>query len=228
MKKTQKDKKKSTKTLEIIALVIAILCLTIGFLAFSSHLKIQSELTAHPDELTFKIVFSSKDNKEQTDPISPQTNGGNITASEAIIFNSGNPVISNLGANFTNPGQKVTYNFYIYNAGEYTGYLNHITYETLGRSNAPKLCIAKDGSISESISKACENIKISIKVGDVTTSKSLYYINDKSLRPKTAHPVEVTIEYLEGAEKPKESFDVFFGHIQLHYSMYDHESSRVS
>jgi len=224
-KSNEFKKSKCTKVIEIVSLIIAILSISVGFLSFSNQLKIQSELTANPDDLKFKIIFSSHYDQEKTDPIIAETSDINVTAEDAIITNSQEPVITNLSANFTEPGQKVKYNFYIYNAGEYTGYLKNIIYENIGSSNTPKLCITENGTINDSIKKACDNIRIVIKVANITTSQSLYDINNSSLRPRTAQSVEVTIEYLEGTQSPNETFDVLFGDIRLDYSLFDEEQN---
>ena len=49
------EKNKKTKTLAIIALIISILGLTLGFAAFSNTLTISSSATVSPDESDFNI-----------------------------------------------------------------------------------------------------------------------------------------------------------------------------
>lgn len=215
-----KKKNLNKKIIEIVSLVIAILSLTIGFLAFSSHFKIQSQVTAHRDKLNFNVVFSSKDYKEENAPITPILSSGKMHAEKAVIINAESPIISNLIVNFTNPGQVAKYNFYIYNSGEYMAYLNSIYYDKIGRTNLSKICIPKSGRSNETVNKVCEHIKISIKVGDLSTSETLYHISDRPLRPRTAQPVEVVIEYLDEDVIADESFDVIFGDISLYYSLF--------
>jgi len=222
MKNRKHVLKDKNKTLEVVTLLIAILCISIGFLAYSNQLKIQSELTAHPDQLTFRVVFSTSHKGEETKPveakIEPRDSGA--TAENAIIYNKNGPAITNLNVKFTESGQKARYAFYVYNAGEYMAYLNDIVYSNVPYTNLKKACIAKDGITDDSIKKACDNIKISIKIADITTSKSLYYIKNRHLRPRTAQPVEVTIEYLKGDSFPNKEFEVIFGNIYLNYAMF--------
>ena len=219
MKKT--ERKKSNKLIYTLALSIAILSVSIGFLVISKQIKIQTNLTTHHNVLDYKIVFSSKSNGEQKTPIVPTIIGNGATADNAVIINSVNPLITNLNVNFTEPGQKVKYNFYVYNKGDYTGYLNRIMFDNIGKTYNSKLCITQDGRVNESILKACDKVRLYVKVGNVITNKSLYDINGKYLRPRTAHPVEVTIEYLDNNIELYQPFDVFFGDIHLHYSIYD-------
>ena len=63
---------------------------------------------------------------------SPGAGCGKIyfTAEDATIDNSGDPTITGLKANFTEPGQKVEYVFYSHNAGEYDAFLNSGTNST--------------------------------------------------------------------------------------------------
>lgn len=224
MKKSQNlTKKREEKTIEVLSLVFAIVCLSLGFLAFSRQLKIESELTAHPDDLTFRVIFSTSNKKEETKPVEPkiEPRSSDATAENAIIDNRDphGPVLTNLNVNFTEPGQRARYTFYVYNVGEYMAYLNSVYYSNVYGTNLKKVCFAKDGSSDESIKKACENIKVTIKTGDLTVSNSLYYINNRYLRPRTAKLVEVTVEYLHGAPTPSKEFEVIFGNIYLNYSL---------
>lgn len=218
MKLKINNKKDKKRTLEVVALIIAIISLTLGFLAFSNQLRIQSVLAVNNDVLTFKVVFSSDDIKIATDAIKPIISGGNVTGQDAIINNTYNPVITNLGANFTGPGQKVKYKFFVYNAGEYTAYLNNITYKNIGKSTASKLCITNEGQTTGSVKEACDNIRITVHIDDIITTQTLLNINNKFLRPRTAQPIEITIEYLDDVQYPTDTFDVLFGDIELNYS----------
>lgn len=221
MKRKDKYTYKKSTFLELTALIICIFCISLGFLAYSKNLKIHSNLAGNPDDLTFRVVFSTSNKSEQIKPIEPkiEPRSSTATAENAIIDNNNGPSITNLNVKFTAPGQRARYTFYIYNAGEYMAYLDSIIYSNVFGTNLNKVCIAKDGNTNESIKKACDNIIITIKTGNLETSKSLYYINNESLRPRTANLVEVTIEYLEGSVHPNKAFEVIFGDIHLNYAM---------
>ena len=221
-KRIKKYKEKKDKTIEIIALVLAFLCLVIGFLALSGHMKIQSQSTAHPEELNFRVVFSTSHKGEKINPIVPKVEprDSGATAENATIINRSNPVLTNLKVNFTKSGQRARYTFYVYNAGEYMSYLNNIVYSNVSGFNKQKVCITKDGNTSEVIKNVCDDIEISVKIGDIHTKNSLYGLYNKYLRPRTAQLVEVTIEYLDGGHASDENFEVIFGDIQLQYSMF--------
>ena len=230
MKKIKHEKRKGNRTLEILALFFALLCLAMGFLALSSHFKVQSQTTVHPDELNFRVVFSTSNKSEKIEPVEPKVEprSSSATAEDARIINGSNPKITNLRVNFTEPDQRARYTFYIYNAGEYMAYLNNIIYSNVVNLNQQKVCIPKNSRSNESVNKACDNIEISIKIGDLHTNKSLYGLSGRYLRPRTAQMVEVTIEYKDNKNTLTDDFEVIFGDIYLQYSMFDNETPTVS
>jgi len=223
------NKNRKSRFFELTALIICILCISIGFLAYSKNIKIHSNLTANPDDLTFRVVFSTSNKSEKIEPIEPkiEPRSSTATAENGIIVNKNGPKLSNLNVKFTAPGQRARYTFYVYNAGEYMAYLDSIIYSNIAGTNSHKLCIANDGTTNESIKKACDNIIITIKTGNLETSKSLYYIENKSLRSRTGNLVEVTIEYLNGSNNPNKAFEVIFGDIYLNYAMFPGNGSQV-
>lgn len=215
------EKKKVDRTLEIIALVIAVISLTLGFLFFSSQIKIESESVVHPSNLRFDIDFSSNI-YGHVKPIEPilETKEYEFSAENAIIDNTKDPIISNLKVNFTAPGQKATYKFYVYNKGEYTGYLNSIIYRRITDLKGNKVCLKTDGTINNEINNACKYIDISVKIGNLKTSKTLYEIESGPLRPRMSQVIEVVIEYSSRATQTMTPFEVNFGDIMLIYSMF--------
>lgn len=230
MKKRYKQKRSGNRTLEILALVFCILCFLMGFMAISSQIKIDSQLTTNnKDNLSFKVVFSTSNKSEKIEPVEPkiEPRSSTATAEDAIIINGNNPKITNLRVNFTEPDQRARYTFYIYNAGEYMAYLNNIIYSNVANLNKQKVCVTRDGVSNESVNKACDNIEISIKIGDLHTKKSLYGLSGRYLKPRTAQMIEVTIDYLKNDDMVKEDFEVIFGDIYLQYSMIDNESTEV-
>ena len=119
-------REKNGKILAIVALCVAVFGLTVGFAAFSNTLTISSSATVSPESTSFNVDFSTSDSSVATSAVVPTTANG-ATATNATIDNSDvNPVIENISANFTQPGQSVTYDFFAYNAGEYDAFLNSV------------------------------------------------------------------------------------------------------
>lgn len=209
-------KNRNTKLLIIIALIVSIVGLTLGFAAFSNTLVISSKAHINPSSDSFKVQFSSSDTGVITSSVSGESSTG-ATAGTATINGT---TISNLTASFTGLGQSVTYTFYVHNTGEYEAYLKTITFENVTNNNAAKVCTAKDEENSNSslINAACEDISVTIKVKDTETSTSIENITGHSLPKKSSEMVTVIVSYENNNNKADGDFKVAFGDISLMYS----------
>ena len=216
------EKNRNVQVIAIIALVVGIFGLSIGFAAFSSVLNIQSSANVKPDSSTLNVDFSSSIDSVTVAEITPTATPNSIATTNATIDNSADPTISNLSATFTEPGQSVVYKFYAYNAGELNAYLKSIVYANAAGSNATKVCTAKEGTTDALVQKACENILVKVKVGnELETATGKASITGHSLAKKTGEMVTVTLEYAAGAERTDGDFSVAFGNITLNYSSAD-------
>jgi len=202
----------SKKIVILSALIIVVLLLGIGFAAFSSSITISSSATVKPDVNTFKVVFSNKSDSVDVSDVKPTLDPTTITASNGVIDNTTNPTLTNLRANFTSPGQKVVYNLYVYNAGEYTAYLNSITLK------GNKTCTPGNGATVSLVGQACEDIKVTVKVGSITTSTTLQGIPGETIEPRKGKEVQVIIEYINGGARADGPFSIEFNDISLFYA----------
>ena len=234
------EKNRSSKALLIVFLLLAVIGVSAGFAAFSNNLTISSKAKVKPNNNMY-IYFASQNTKVNgkivADPVSATPTqydivGGVEVEHTATIDNTyaseQSPKITDLRADFTEPGQQVTYSFYVYNAWEYDAYLKNITIADT------KTCTAKEGSLSdnaqtraqqeERIANACQGISISVKVGnDAAVSTTTTNINNHVLKADGAsgtgfEPVVVTITYADGSSISDTDFDVVFGDITLNYS----------
>lgn len=207
----------------IIALLLAVSGVTIGFATISRYVVIQSSTQVSLNELYFKVNFSSNSNKLEENPIIPTTSPAGVKASEAVIYNTENEsVISNLYAEFDAPGQSVNYEFYVVNTGKYAAYLKSIIFENIVGESTSKVCTLSDGTNQILEKEVCDNINISIKVGkeDVTNS-TIPEISNHILQKNNHETVIVTISYDEDAVLSNKSFKVKFGDISILYSAVD-------
>ncbi|MBO4245724.1 MAG: hypothetical protein J5892_03170 [Bacilli bacterium] len=206
------------KIISIIALVLGVLGVTLGYAAFSSTLTISSSANVTPSSSTFNVDFSSSSSSVVADPITPTLNktATGFSATNATINNSSDPIISNLVATFTEPGQSVTYDFYAYNAGEFIAYLNGINF------SGSKTCTAVTGTTQALVNSACNGITLSVKVGseDATTT-SIGSISGHSLAKNTAEQVTVVISYVSGSAVADGNFNVTLPDIVLTYDSLD-------
>ena len=225
------ENERSSKVVAIVALCVGVVGLSLGFAAFSSTLTISSSAGVKPNSETFNVDFSTTDAtgadvEITTDPVVPTKNPDSIEAANATIDNVDEPTITGLKANFTAPGQSVTYTFYAHNAGEYEAFLNSILInETSEGSGKTKICTASPQSESnpnpanqDLVDDACEAISLSIKVGDeAVTNTSIPSITGHSLAQDTSELVTVTIDYAVDGPRADGNFSVAFGDITLVY-----------
>lgn len=204
----------------IIVLTICVIGLSIGFAAFSNVLNIKPNATVSPSSNSFNVDFSSKEDEVVISEITPIVSPTNLTASKAVIYNTGAPTISNLNATFTKPGQSVTYEFYAYNDGELDAFLKSIIYSNVTGESSNKVCTAAVGTTDSLVQSACTGI--SVKVGnESSTIGSVASISNHSLVKKTGEKIIVIIEFAENAQVTDGDFSVSFGDIALNYSSVD-------
>ena len=140
------EKDRSSKVIAVVALLVAVIGLSVGFASFSSTLTISSSANVTPNSDTFKVVFSSNGTILTTEAVIGDVTGTGASATNATINNDTNPTISGLAANFTEPGQKVVYTFYAHNSGEYDAFLKSVTYANVTGKSESKVCTAGSGT----------------------------------------------------------------------------------
>ncbi len=216
------EKNRSGQFIALLALIVAIVGVSVGFAAFSSALSIQSSANVTPDKSTLNVDFSSSDTAVVTNAIKPTTTPTTVVATDATIDNSTDPVIRNLSATFKEPGQKAVYTFYAYNAGELEAFLKSIVYENVSSKNSNKVCTAGEGTTDALVQKACEGISLKVKVGtEAETSSGIASINNHSLAKGVSEEITVTLEYASDATRADGDFTVSFGDVTLNYSSVD-------
>ena len=209
---------KGYKILAVIALVLGVVGVTLGYAAFSNTLTISSTASVTPDASTFNVDFSSSSTAVQTNDITPtlSANVVGFTATNATIDNTNSPTISNLKATFTEPGQSATYTFYAYNAGEYIAYLKSIVF------SGTKTCTAKTGTTQSLVDSACNGITLNVKVGsEAATTTSVASVSNHALAINGAEEITVVISYANGSAVADGDFDVTLPSIVLTYNSVD-------
>lgn len=216
------EKNRAVQLIAILALVVGVVGLSIGFAAFSNTLKIQSSAEVTPSKDTLNVDFSSSATAVETSKITPVTDPVGVVATEATIDNTSDPTIKNLSATFKEPGQKAVYSFYAYNAGELEAYLKSVVYANVTGANSTKVCTAKEGTTDALVQKACNGISVKVKVGsEAETNSGIANISNHSLVKNASEQVTVTLEYAAGSDRADGDFTVSFGDITLNYSSVD-------
>ena len=208
------EKSRKQKLLLIIALVISIASLSVGFAAFSVSLNISSQANVSPSSDTFSVKFSTNKDNLVVEAVVPSDNPYSLIATNGTIDNSTNPTIKGLSATFTKPGQYVEYTFYARNEGEYTAYLNNINFM------GSKRCRGEAGTTDSLVQSACEAINISASVGDITYTETTP-ITGHTLNRKTGERIRVRLEYDPNGVNVDGSFSIFLPNVALVYSTLD-------
>ncbi|MBO5121374.1 MAG: hypothetical protein J6C28_06795 [Bacilli bacterium] len=202
------------KLLIIVALIVGIASLSIGFAAFSVSLNISSSASVTPSSDTFKVKFSTSKDSLVEGAVVPSSITSGITATNGVIVNSSNPTITNLSATFTGPGQYVEYTFYARNEGEYTAYLNNVSF--IGNQT----CTAEAGTTDSLVQNVCAYINI-LFISDTRTYFEDTPVSGHSLSPKSSDVYTIRLEYTDAAPSADGPFSITFPDVALVYSTID-------
>ncbi len=206
-----KKKRSNDKSLVLLALIIAVVGLGIGFSFFTKTLNIKSSATVNPTD-TFKIVFSTSGTESLAGSPVYDLDGyasGGTFAKDATS-------LTDLTANFTDKNQTATWELYAFNDSEYDGYLNNVEIGNI-------TCTANDGTTQSLVDEACHDLSIKVTVGDTdftqTTASNL--ITTHKLESNKGEKVKVSLTYAGDNKKADGSFSVDIGKITLTYDSVD-------
>lgn len=211
------EKERQTKILLIISLVVSVLCLSLGFAAFSTTLSISSSASVTPNNSSFSVLFSSSNTSQSSNAVIGS--GTNGATSSATLING--TIIDGVNAYFSSPGQKVTYIFYAHNTGEYAAYLRNISF------GSGKTCTADYGTTDSLVQAACEDISIGVNVGSTYTDRNME-ISGHRLGVDQYEAVIITIDYAANGALADGNFSVYFDDITFTYSSADAEVELIS
>ena len=199
------------KILSIVALVLAISAMTLGFAAFSTTLNISSSASVTPNSGDFSVKFSTSQNSLVVAAVAPSSKSTGASATNGTINNEAIPTLTNLSATFSKPGDYVEYTVYARNEGQYTAYLNNINF--LGS----KSCTASAGTTESLVQSVCESINVKATIGETTYTETTP-ISNHTLASNTGESLKVRLEYDENGTAADGSFSITFPNIALVYS----------
>ena len=205
------------KLLMIVALIVAIASLSIGFAAFSVTLNISSSASVTPSSDTFSVKFSILSAIAQEGDVTPEKSSNSLNATSGVIDNSGMPTIKNLSVIFTEPGQYVDYYFFVVNSGKYDAFLNSVNF--LG----DKRCIGAENATDSLVQNACKDINVTVSIGDMEYSETTA-ISGKKLSTNNNEQVKVRLSYDINGSYSDGGFSVLFPDIAFVYSSVDDSS----
>ena len=227
------EKNRQTKVIAIVALVVAIVGMSLGFAAFSNILTISSSATVTPNKEDFKLVAyglgETIDGSVWVEKIgdlslytsstsaAPIYGGGwndedpPVDSEIAQISRSGDRIsITNLSVTFSEPGQNIFYPILIKNEGEYVA---HITdYGMVGN----KVCTPGAGTTVELMNSACEQITLGF---DNVFNSDGSAATDPFIEPGDYIIIVIDIFYgRDDVARADGPFDVVFPNIEISFS----------
>ena len=228
----------------VIALLIGVIGLTVGFASFSNNLSIGTEANYHPDDSIFNVAFSAVSTgvSAGAEVIVPTVSGtNNPMATSGSISNSGDPTISNISVTFSEPGQSVVYEFYVKNIGQMKAFLRSITFSDAsvqasgngdttnvgtGFKTCSKVTTGGNASTMTTMAAACDDISLSLRFAN-----GLESYNSNKVRTGTdgfgdihdldvsdSEKVTLTITYDSNGDRADGDFVVNFGDITFVYA----------
>ncbi len=141
---------RQTKILALIAIVIAIGGLSIGFAAFSTTLNING--AAQVEASSWEIIFEN---------LSAETVTGTATELAAPTIATGSTTISGFDASLTTPGDTIVYNFDVTNNGTFDAEIGTLTV-------AAPTCTGTGATATTDAANVCGNLTYTLTYTDGT------------------------------------------------------------
>ena len=225
--------KNNRKEIVLVALLVAIVGMSLGFAAFSNTLSISSSASVTPNSSDFNIRFcnaydlSACNNSSEVLWVMPLSETNGASGKTATL---GGQSINGLTVNFTGANQSVEYAFFIQNAGEYDAYLKDISYTALS-NGIYKMCSATTTDSTKAtdslVQVACDGINVTISVGGTSYTFGSN-ISGHKLSKGAVEEVNVKIEYTAGSALADGPFKVDISDFKLNYSTVDNNVKLIS
>ena len=224
------EKDRSARLIAIVALVLAVTGVSIGFAVLSTNLTIQPiDASVKANEKLFKVFFSSSKSDYQTQTVTAQLTGGTGDAGDQFQGNQltiqpNSTTLTGIGGTFTEPGQTIKYELGISNIGKINGFLTGITFNNVDSTNSLVKCEGTSGGndlASDKLTTACNDIKVTVKVNGTEYKGSNANITKQEIDANATQEVEVIIEYSSSATPLDGDFKATFGSISLTYQTKD-------
>lgn len=142
------EKERGFRIIAVIALMVAVVGLTIGYAAYSSTLRINGTANVDPSSWNVKFVYKTGNSLTAT------LTGGAVMNTEATLTDT---QVSGFNATLKAPGDSATYTFTVKNAGSLDAILSTFTMGTLS-------CAPADGSsaTTEEVGNVCKELSYTL------------------------------------------------------------------
>ena len=222
------EKDRTVKVIAILALVVAVAGLSVGFAAFTSVLTIEPTAIVIPED-NMHVIFSDNasgvpssttiagvPNAAMTAAATALSEAGvtapNLPAAANATIDNSNlkaPKVTGLVVTFTAPGQSAYYDLYAVNQMSYDAFLRSITFDT-----SKFTCTPDTGTDATTAQAVCQSIRVDatydnagtgaaaayvVGNGTGTNAKSEYTAATANTLGSTGKPIRVTISYPDGS-----------------------------
>lgn len=215
-----------SKYLAIIALVISVIGVSLGFAAYTNTVTIKARADVvrsgvddwHGAEITPGPVTPKKctDETYESCTTAPTGEADNATTTENGI--------QGIDVHFTEPGQYYLYEFNVNNNSPYASYLNSVsgigTDPTFNKTCTPAAVGSVEAASAGVTATVCEHIHISVMPGSDEYIEDDTNINDHVVAANSNEKVQVRVFYDAGYPSDG-GIEVQFGDITLTYNSAD-------
>ena len=191
------EKERKVRTLSLIALIVAVLGLTVAFAALSQTLTING--TASVDAATWDIHFAN---------LSDATLTGDASVTTApIIKGDNNTTIGDYDVTITKPGDSVVYTFDVVNAGTVDANLGELT------KNVKPTCSSNSGvAADEAI--VCDGLTYSLTYTDSGNTVAQNDTLDKGATKNMTLTLEYESDLLPSDDVTISGLDITLKYVQ--------------
>jgi len=177
---------RSSKTIAIIALVVGIVALSVGFATFTQQLSITNTSSSVNVSSTFSVGFT-------TSSVTPTTSG----SATASAITPGATTITGISPSFTGSGS-ATYVFTIKNNSSYPAYLKAVNF--VGTKSCNTTGVTNPATLN--LDTVCGQASMKVKVGTLITEEltsSSTGLTGKSIAAGATETVTVVVSYTSTA-----------------------------
>ena len=182
----ERERKKSINLIVVCALVLSLLALSIAFAVFSSTLRING--AADVAASNWDLHFSPSDTVGPIGVVSiepiisaSQLNGNDVTPTATATAATGDATDISYSVTFRTPGEKVSYEFYVVNNGDYNARISAVN-----KSNT----LTCTSAIQSEANAVCNEL-----VYTLTDENGNPITTGKTIASKTSQKIILTLSY---------------------------------
>ncbi len=224
------EKDRNARIIAIVALVLAVAGVSIGFAVLSTNLTIEApEASVKANNDLFTVYFSSNPSSYIYGEVQPELSEevADFTGNEITVA-SNSTKLTGIGGTFTKPGQTITYHLGVSNQSKLTAYLHGIYIANNGYAICTPVEDSGNPIDASELDEICHDIHITIRTkkasGSYTsTDCSTSNIKNVFLEPGETKEVDVTIGYKGDATPATGDFKATFGDIKFGFTTESNE-----